>query len=196
MISGALRDRVGAALVVLAVALFVAPALVPVQPLLVHDTGRTTNAGPTELRQEGTRIVAYENLSERGQELYVATLEHGGEYRVAQGEGAPDFSYPNESQYRAALEDSGGEARPGTVVVARPVDGSLPDADEEFFLDADEDFEGNETRLRRQALRYDMMTTRTEQPPLGSPTQLLRLGAVVFAVICLGTGGYFLSSKG
>ncbi|MEF8852584.1 MAG: hypothetical protein V5A44_00295 [Haloarculaceae archaeon] len=40
------------------------------------------------------------------------------------------------------------------------------------------------------------MQTRTERPPLGSSPQLLRLGAVVLAVISLGAGGYFLSSSG
>ncbi|MEF8852585.1 MAG: ABC transporter ATP-binding protein [Haloarculaceae archaeon] len=33
------------------------------------------------------------------------------------------------------------------------VEGSLPGADEEFFLDADEDFEGNRTQLRRRTMR-------------------------------------------
>jgi len=198
MISGSLRNKVGAALIVLAVALFVVPALFPVQSVLTHDTRRTTNAPAEELRQEGVKVVAYENLTERGQELYAATLENGGEYSVPATEGARDFSYPNVSERRAAYGDRAGPGgpRPGVVVVERPVDGSLPESDEHFFLDADEDFEGNETRLRRQALRHDMMQTRTEQPPLGSPPQLLRLGAVVLAVIFLGTGGYFLSSKG
>jgi hypothetical protein len=116
--------------------------------------------------EDGVEVVAYENLTERGQELYVETLEAGGEYSVAQSEGTPDFSYPSESQRRAALEDRDRRVRPGTVVVERPVDGSLPDSDEEFFLDADEDFEGNRTELRRRA------------------------------VVSLGTGGYVLSSKG
>ncbi|MFC7193496.1 hypothetical protein ACFQL4_00705 [Halosimplex aquaticum] len=48
---------------------------------------------------------------------------------------------------------------------------------------------------REQAMRYDAMETSTEQPPLGATPQLLRLAAVLFAVLSLGVGGYLFSSK-
>ena len=197
MISGALRNRVGAALVVLAVALFVVPAFFPVQPVLVHTTWGDTQQPPEQLRQgEQIRVVAYENLSERGQELYVEALENNGEYRVPEGEGAPVFVYATDADRRGAMESQNMTAA-GRVVIERPADdSSLPAADERYYPREEGLNETEREQRREQALRYDLMQTSKEQPPLGSPPQLLRLGAVVFAVIFLGTGGYFLSSKG
>lgn len=197
MITGRLRNRVGAALVVLAVVLFVVPAFFPVQPVLVHTTWGNTDIPPTQLEQdEEIRVVAYENLTDRGQELYVETLEHDGEYRVPQGEGAPVFVYPTESERRAAFESDNVTAS-GQVVIERPEDdSSLPAADEHYYPREEGLNETEREQRREESLRYDMMRTATEQPPLGSPPQLLRLGAVVLAVVFLGTGGYFLSSKG
>ena len=196
MISGRLRSRVGAALVVLAVALFVVPALVPVQPVLVHTTWADSQQPPEQLRQENIRVVAYENLTERGQELYVGALENDGEYRVPEGEGASAFVYATDADRRGAMESRNMTAA-GRIVIERPADdSSLPAADERYYPREEGLNETEREQRREQALRYDLMRTSKEQPPLGSPPQLLRLGAVVFAVIFLGTGGYFLSSKG
>jgi len=190
------RNTVGTALVVLAVVLFTVPAFFPVQPMLTHDTGETAPAPPDELRQQGYEIVAYENLSERGQELYVTTLENDGEYRVAVGEGAAEFGYLTDSEVRASYENG---TEPG-VVVERPADASaLPPADERFYgYPGGEEEELNESQMeqRRQTIeRYDAMSTRIEEPPLGATPQLIRLAAVLLAVLALGVGGYLLSSR-
>jgi len=193
MIPTTRRNRVGAALVLLAVVLFVVPAFFPVQPTLVHDTRDTVPGDPEMIREEGYGIVAYENLSERGQELYERTLENGGEYRISQGEGAPDFAYPTDAERRAAFRNDSSE-RPGGIVIERPEDDAgLPPAGERAFGPPREG--ETEEERRERALRYDAMQTRMEQPPLGSPPQLLRLAAALFAVISLGVGGYLLSSK-
>ena len=194
------RNTLGTALVVLAVVLFVGPAVFPVQPVLTHDTDRTTRDSPSELREQGIPVVAYENLSERGQEVYVAALE-GEDYRVGQNAGAPEFRYPTSAERREAFEadDMSGT---GMVVIERPEDDSdLPPPDERFFgprEEEEEEVENDEQPegRRERVLRYDAMVTATDQPPLGSTRQLLRLGAVMLAVVSLGTGGYLLSSKG
>jgi len=188
------RNTVGTALVVLAVVLFTVPAFFPVQPMLTHDTEDTAPAPPAELRQQGYEIVAYENLSERGQELYVTTLENDGEYRVSVGEGADDFGYPTDGEVRA-MYDNGTE--PG-VVIERPEDAeSLPPSDERFYgYPSEEEVNESQAEQRRQTIeRYDAMSTRTEEPPLGATPQLIRLAAVLLAVLSLGVGGYLLSSK-
>jgi hypothetical protein len=192
------RNTLGTALVVLAVVLFVGPAVFPVQPVLTHDTDRTTRDSPSELREQGIPVVAYENLSERGKEVYVAALE-GEDYRVGQDAGAPDFRYPTSAERREAFE-ADNVSGTGMVVIERPEDDSvLPPPDERFFGPREEEEAESEEELeerRQQVLRYDAMVTGTGQPPLGSTRQLLRLGAVMLAVVSLGTGGYLLSSKG
>jgi len=189
------RNTIGTALIVLAAVLFVVPAFFPVQPMLAHYTGDTAQAPPAELEQQGYEIVAYENLSERGQELYVTTLETGGEHRVPVGQGADEFGYPTDEETRAMYENG---TQPG-VVIERPEDASsLPPSDERFYGSPEAEEELNETQLeqRRQVVeRYDAMMTRTEEPPLGSTPQLIRLAAALLAVLSLGIGGYLLSSK-
>jgi len=187
------RNKVGTALVGLAVVLFVVPAFFPVQAMLVHDTRASVPGEPELIREEGYEIVAYGNLSERGQELYGRTLENRGEYRIGQGEGASEFEYPTSAERRAAFENESRE-RSGRIAIKRPEDDAgLPQADERAFGPPRED-ESEEER-RERSLRYDAMDTRTEQPPLGAPSQLARLAAALLAVISLGVGGYLLSSK-
>ncbi|MFB6250849.1 MAG: hypothetical protein ABEI27_04025 [Halobellus sp.] len=197
------RNRAGTALVGLAVVLFVAPALFPVGPVLVHDTRGSAPGTPAEIRERGIPVVAYGNLSERAQELYVTTLENGGEYRVARGRGAPAFDYPTVTEVRRAREN-GSQSTPGRLVIERPADDAhLPPADERAYVDPEEvgaveDGEVNETRVeqaRERAQRYDLVETRTGDPPLGSTPQLLRLASVLLAVVSLGAGGYLRSSK-
>ena len=196
------RNTLGTALVVLAVVLFVVPAVFPVQPVLSHDTDRSTRDSPSELREQGVPVVAYENLSERGQEAYAAALERE-DYRVGRDAGAPDFRYPTSAERREAFEADNMSAA-GMVVIERPEDDSdLPPADERFSgareeeeAKNDEQPEERREERRERVLRYDAMMTATDQPPLGSTRQLLRLGAVMLAVVSLGTGGYLLSSKG
>ena len=193
MISMNRRNTLGTALVALAIVLFVIPAFFPVQAVLIHETGATQPGEPDLIREDGYEIVAYENLSDRGQELYVQTLENDGKYSVSQGQGAPDFSYPTSAERDAAFENETIE-RPGGIVIVRPEDdAALPPADERAFGPSREGETEEERRERH--LRYDAMETRTEQPSLGSLSQLLRLLAGLLAVISLGVGGYLLSSK-
>ncbi len=190
------RNTLGTVLVVLAIVLFVIPAFFPVQAVLIHNTEASQPGEPELIREDGYNIIPYQNLSDRGQELYVRTLESGGEYSVTQGSGAPDFSYPTDAERRAAFENESveGPVAPGGVVIVRPGDdANLPPADERPFGPPRENETDQERRDRN--LRYDAMQTRTEQPSLGDPSQLLRLLAGLLAVISLGVGGYLISSR-
>jgi len=192
------RNKLGTALVVLAVVLFTVPAVFPVQPMLVHDTRDTVTEPPAELAENDHEIVAYENLSERGQELYVKTLENDGEYRVKVDEGASEFRYPNETERRQAYQD-GDRSIVRPLVIERPENGSeLPPSDERYFGPGpEEENASSDERAQREATvqRYDAMDTATEEPPLGATPQLLRLTSVLLAVLSMGVGGYLLSSK-
>ena len=187
-------------LLVAGIVLLTAPALFPIQPVLVHDATPGTVENASAIRADGYSIVAYENLSERGRELYVRTLRNGGEYSVPAGEGAPDFSYPTSGELgdadgyreRTALEG---------VAVERPPDADLPPPAEP--LDAAEHlrerFEAtnrtapSQSELRRRIARYDLLTTRTDRPPLRDPASLARLVAAAAGVLALGVGGYLRS---
>lgn len=191
------RTNIGKALLGLAALLFVLPAVVPVQPVLVHDTDPRTQANGTELRQEGATVIAYENLSERGKELYVQALENRGQYTVPAGEGAPEFNYTTLEE-REKLQESRQQFRQMGVVIDREGADDLPPADE-FYRPP----EGQEQRpdsdaqqAQATAERYDWMLTYEGQPDLGSTSQLLRLLAALLGVVSLGVGGYVLSSKG
>lgn len=185
-------DALGTGLVVLGIVLFAVPALFPVQSVLVHNTSPGTFGGPDQLEEEGIEIIAYENMSDRGQELYRDTLEAGGEYRVQSGDGAPEFSYPTAGERTDARRERP-DRRPGVVAIERPEDGDLPRADEPIDR-GPADGEGAEQR-RQQAQRYDLMQTGTEPPPLGSTPQLLRLVAALLAVVSVGLGGYLRASN-
>jgi hypothetical protein len=190
------RNTVATALVVVAAVLFTVPAVFPVQAMLVHDTGSYVSGSPDELRQEGHEIIAYENLSTRGQELYRKALANDGEYRVPLGEGAPEFSYLNQTERRQAYENDNRSAV-RAVVIERPEDGGdLPPADEPNFgpRPGENASEADEQRAETTQ-RYDAMRTGTSEPPLGATPQLIRLAAVLLAVLSLGVGGYLLSSK-
>lgn len=189
------------ALVVLGIALLVTPALFPLQPVLYHDTRRGTMANESQIEQEPYEVVAYENLSERGQALYVRTLRADGEYRVGLDSGAPDFAYPTSAEL-AAADDYEARKELRGIVVERPPNADLPPADEPFHIaeNAHERGERRETasnqtqaELRRQIARYDVMTTRTDKPPLTAPSSLLRLISALAGVLAIGTGGYLRS---
>lgn len=210
------------ALVVVGLLLLVAPAFAPLQPVLEHDTRRHTFENETALEAQGYRVVEYENLTDRGQELYVQTLEHGGTYRVPVGQGAADFRYPTEAEVDSQRDY---EARVALshVVIERPPNATLPPADEDVERaveivkerrEARNEEHGETTRdggdgtrtargprttrseadIRRQVARYDVMQTRTTKPGLASQPALLRFGAAALGVVLVGTGGY-LSSK-
>lgn len=203
------------ALVVAGIALLVAPVLVPVEPVLSHDTRRGTLDDAAELRADGYEVIAYENLSERGKELYVRTLRNGGEYHVAQGSGAPEFAYPSRGEL-ADVEDHRERETLRSVVIERPPDADLPPADEPMQAAEHRperrdrrDRDGSAGRAtptdgratptasveerRTQIARYDLMTTGTERPPLTATAPLLRLLSALGGVLALGTGGYLRS---
>lgn len=193
MIRSTRRNKAGSALVVVGVCLFVLPAIFPVQSVLVHDTGPRTSANATELEESGVTVIAYENLSERGQELYRESLDARGEYYVDEGEGASAFPYPSPEELRGQQETSR-FLMLGTVAIDRAGHDDLPPADEyRVGGDAERNNSVDEEDITN---RYDLMETRKGQPQLGEPAQLGRLAAVLLAVVCLGVGGYLLSSRG
>jgi len=183
------RNRAGAMLVGLAVILLVLPAVFPVQPVLVHDTRPATQANESELKAENVTVIDYADLSERSKEPYVKALESNGQYRVPKGQGAPEFEYTTAEERAQARED--GVFRPDGVAIDRKGAENLPPAHEYGRVERSDDSEIGRETVRR----YDLMQTRMGQPPLGSTAQLLRLGAVLLAVILLGAGGYLLSSR-
>lgn len=198
------RDALSAGLVVLGVALLVGPALVPVQPVLYHDTrpGIEANASQiAEMERQGYTVVSYGTLSERGQQLYVRTLRNDGEYTVPVGEGADEFDYPTDADL-ADAERRVERRRLEMVVVERPPDADLPPPDEQLeaaeFLQQRYEERRNGTNvsveeLRRQIARYDAMEARTGAPPRTSPPVLGRFLAALGGVVALGTGGYLRS---
>ena len=191
------RNTLGTALVVLALVLFAVPAIFPIQPMLFHDTDRTAHEPPEQLKQENVEIIAYENMSNRGQEYYRKALENDGEYSVPVDQGAPEFDYLNRTERRRAYETNN-ESALRAVVIERPKDDSdLPPADERSVRpDPDENVSDDEREARQQAIeRYDLIETQTSEPPLGATAQLMRLASVLFAVLSLGVGGYLLSSN-
>ncbi|MFC6755955.1 hypothetical protein ACFQER_03560 [Halomicroarcula sp. GCM10025894] len=89
-----LADTAGTVLLVLGVTALLGPALFPVQQVLYHETRAGTMADGPELRAEGYTVIEYENLSERGKEIYVDALRSpDGAYTVPVGQGASEFPY-------------------------------------------------------------------------------------------------------
>ncbi|MFB6165909.1 MAG: hypothetical protein ABEJ31_12185 [Haloarculaceae archaeon] len=188
------------ALVLVGIVLLVGPALLPVQPMLYHDTRLGQPGNASELRERGFEVVPYENLSERGQALYVATLEHGGEYAVPQGQGASDFAYPKPSDRR--VERPRGrvdvEDRYRGIAIERPADDAgLPPADEPVRLARRERPPGERggenasvEQRRREIARYDLLRTRTDLPPLSATPNVVRLLSVALGAVAIGAGGY------
>ncbi|WP_265111562.1 hypothetical protein [Halosolutus halophilus] len=187
------RNQLGTALVVLALLLFTVPALFPVQAELSHDTTAVTFDGREQLEEQGIEIIHYGNLSDRGQELYVETLETGGEYRVPPSQGAPEFDYLTGAE-RQQVREEDPEGRHGVVAIERPEDADIPPADEPFDRVPEENDEEAEPH-REQVKRYDLMEISKGPPPLGATPQLVRLVAALLAVLSFGIGGYLLSSK-
>ncbi|GAA0682075.1 hypothetical protein ACFQDG_01410 [Natronoarchaeum mannanilyticum] len=187
------RTAVGTALLALAIILFTVPTLFPVQAVLTHDTTAVTFDGRDKLEEDGVTIIPYENLSDRGQELYVRTLENGGTYRTSPGQGAPEFDYMTGAERSQARRENP-DTRPGYVAIERPENATLPTADEPFNQDRRARDEGAESH-HKTVMRYDMMEVSKGPPPLGSTPQLLRLAASLLAVLSAGIGGYLASSQ-
>lgn len=155
------RRALAALLVVLSLPLFGVPALVPVEDVRHHQSSPYLGESATLGADAAVTVVAYENLSDRGQSLYRATLENGGSHWVHKGEGAEGFGYPG----------AGDDAVP-TVVVDRAGATDLPPADERHFQ------------------RYDLVSTYTERPPLLSGEYTLHLVALVLGFGSLLSGLY------
>lgn len=213
-----------AVLVVFGIALLLLPALFPVQPVLYHETSPGTMANGSVLEEQGHTIVAYQDLSPRGQEHYLRALRNDGRSFVPQGEGASEFSYLTEGEL-GETDDYRERMALQTIVVERPPNTSLPPPDEpveaaehlladerraeedrrdgeagsgerssgESTAENDSETEPTVEELRRQIGRYDQMTTRTDHPPLSTPSSLLRLLSVIGGAVAIGTGGYLRS---
>jgi len=197
-----LRSKIGLALVALGVVLLIVPSLAPVQQVLYHDTAPGTTGNETMLERQGYTVIEYENLSEQGQELYVQALRNGGRTTVPVGQGASDFAYPTTAEL-AEYEDYREREQAQSVVIERPANGDLPQPDEplraaEYRVEENGEgptpSEAEMQELRNQIGRYDVISTRTGEPPLGGSQHLLRLVALLAGVVAIGTGGYLLST--
>jgi hypothetical protein len=197
------RNTVGAVLVVVGVALLIAPSLAPVQPVLYHETNTGTTENETMLERQGYTVVEYEELSPRAQELYRGALRNDGHNTVPVGQGAAEFSYPTEAEL-SEYEDYREREIASSIVIERPPESDLPPADEPLRAAeyrARDEGEGEETtpseaeveQLRQQIGTYDVMNTRTGEPPLGGSQHLLRMAALLGGVLAVGTGGYLRS---
>jgi len=200
-------------LLVVGVAALLVPALVPVQQVLYHEAGAGTTANGSQLEAEGYTVIAYENLSQRGQEIYVTALESPDrEYSVPVGEGAPEFPYDGASE-ADRREDYRTYQRLTGIVIERPDDADLPppaepvgridgEREQRPEQSASQNATDSENAAQREpALEqreraigtYDLMTVRKGSPPLTDPANLLRLGAVAVGAVALGLGGYLRS---
>ena len=213
-----LFDTATTVLLVVGVAALLVPALFPVQQVLYHDTGPGTTASGAELRAEGYTVIEYENLSERGQEIYAAALRSPDrQYTVPAGQGAPEFPYSAAQE----LGDSNGpdafeeRQRRTSVVIERPDDAELPPPDEpvdriraeqqrraeqeaaserETATRTNESARQQRLEQRRQVVeKYDLLTVRQGTPRVTHTGTLLRLGSVLFGTVAIGLGGYLRS---
>jgi hypothetical protein len=202
------RSKIGAVLVVLGIALLIVPSLASVQPVLYHETNTGATENETMLERQGYTVVEYEELSPRAQELYRTALRNDGHNTVRVGQGAEAFPYPSESEL-AEYEKYEQREIDSSIVIERPENADLPPADEPLRAAeyrARDETEGGETgetttpseaeieQLRQQIARYDVINTRTGEPPLGGTQHLLRMAALLVGVVAVGTGGYLLST--
>ena len=173
--------RLAVALVLVSLPLFAFAVTVQPAEERVHRTsvrqGQPGVGGPTpyfdgvaDARSQNFTVRYYENLTERGQALYVNALENDGTYAVPVGEGASDYAYPTDAE----LPDGDAAAlRASTVVVVRPENASLPPADE-----------------GSPDVRLDVMQTQTANPPLSSTAYLPNYLAALAGVVALGVAGH------
>jgi hypothetical protein len=212
------RSRIAAALLVVGAILLIAPAVMPVQQILLHEAEGPLLIERAELEERGVEVVAYENLSDRGKELYEQTLRNDGSYRIPAGQGATDFQYRTELD---ADEESEPRQRfgPRVVAIERPEDGDLPTLDrgvperrppnseprEASEASGETDGEpgdttatstdetGNQSPEQREETEYTLLRTSYGQPPLTDSGNLLRFVSVLAGVVMLGSGGYLRS---
>jgi len=193
-------ETLATALLVVGVAMLLLPALFPVQQVLYHETGAGTTANESQLRAQGYTVIGYENLSQRGQEIYVAALRTNGEYTVPAGQGAAEFPYERPANF-SEITDYQRRRALTSVVIERPSSADLPPADEpremvEYEAEREEAGTMNQTVIaqrQQQTARYDMMTVRKGAPDLTASANLLRLGSALVGVLFVGVGGYLRS---
>ena len=183
------RDLLATASIMVGLLLILAPAFFPIHPVLYHDTTRSVSGNETVLEQHGFEVVAYENLSDRGKELYVGALENDGEYIVPLGTGASEYPYPTPGML-AEAENVTAYTQLEAVAIERPADSNLPPADERAYIMDDGGEDAADEQRRQLTLRYDAMTTRTDRPPQTAIASILRLLAVCIGIITVGVGGY------
>jgi len=185
------RKKYGILLVLIGIVLGGVTLAFPVEPVLVHDTRPTNNLNESLAEEFNIRVVEYENLSDRGQELYVKSLENGGLYRVPIGKEASDWSYPTVDEQRPPGRDAPANYTSNVdIIVERPEnDSHLPPADEDPSLAT------NSPANESTVTRYDLMTTRTKKPPIGSGAHVPRVLGLVLGLSSLTAGGYLLVSK-
>lgn len=200
-------------LLIIGVIALLAPALFPVQQVLYHEVGAGTTANGSQLEADGYTVIAYENLSERGQAIYVSALESPErEYTVPAGTGAPEFPYegptdPGDTESYLAYQRLTG------IVIERPGDADLPppaepigrlDRERERVTEppasknaTDSENSSQEASARAQRKQvvgtYDLVTVRKGSPPLTAPANLMRLAGVVVGTLAIGVGGYLRS---
>ncbi|WP_424019407.1 hypothetical protein ACOZ4N_08030 [Halorientalis pallida] len=213
------RSRISAAFLVVGAVLLIAPALAPVQPVLYHEVDGPLITEKSALEERGVDVIAYENLSDRGKDLYERALRNGGDYQVPAGQGASDF------QYRTELEaDDESEPRrrfgPRVIAIERPEDSDLPTLDERVpdrrppdsepdeaagtgssetvgessnTTETPADGTGDRPPEQQEENEYTLLRTSLGQPPLTDSGNLLRFVAVLAGVVMLGSGGYLRS---
>jgi hypothetical protein len=157
-------------LLIAGLALLAAAVAVPVGQIDKHDTRAQSMQSNEEITASYT-VLAYEELSDRGREVYRRALENDGTYAVPEGEGASEFTYLTRDELNGMSPEQQRQAT--QYVIDRRGASSLPPADE-----SDPD------------ARYDLITVGTYDPEFPSEQHVPNLAAAAVGLVCLGVGGY------
>jgi len=169
---------IGIILIVLSLPLFGFSTTLSVESHQYHDAGATFDplsdpkgVNESVIEERHTNVISYQNLSDRGKNLYIKSLENDGKVTFPVGEGAPGFTYLSVDEMDN-LEP--GEAfRKGTVIIKRPANDSLPPAGEQ-----------------RNTTKYDFMTYGQEKPDFPSEEYVPFLVVPGLGFLLIFTGGY------
>lgn len=174
------RTQIAIVLALLAVPLLGMPAIAPVDPVLVHNTGDTTKANNTStLQQYHYAVYDARNLSDRAREIYRAALQTEDAYRVPVGQGAPEFQYPTREAVSNLSQTNITEAlRMSSVAIERSPDDGLPPAEEA---------EG--------ARRFETMSTYTADPEMGSGAYAHHILGLALGLVALVSAAYLVVAK-
>ncbi|MFB6254981.1 MAG: hypothetical protein ABEI06_10270, partial [Halobacteriaceae archaeon] len=69
----------------LGIVFLIIPIVFPFPQVLYHSTRPSIIGDASKAKERGFKVVSYDNLSDRAQELYIQTLQHDGEYSVPVG---------------------------------------------------------------------------------------------------------------